>query len=80
MRLARRNADVRRFRPNIVVRSSRAVPFEEDDWLGGVLAFGEPDDGPAVSVTTSDVRCAMVNFDRDAAPRGAEDSRSGQQP
>jgi uncharacterized protein YcbX len=29
-RLAGRSADVRRFRPNIVVRSKRAVPFEED--------------------------------------------------
>src|SRR5450756_2941905 len=31
-RLAGRSADVRRFRPNIVVRSTRAVPFEEDQW------------------------------------------------
>ncbi len=64
-RLAGRSADVRRFRPNIVVRSKRAVPFEEDDWLGGVLTFGGAGDGPAVTVTTPDVRCAMVNFDPD---------------
>lgn len=32
-RLAERSADVRRFRPNIVVRSTRAVPFEEDEWV-----------------------------------------------
>jgi uncharacterized protein YcbX len=65
-RLARKSADVRRFRPNIVVRSTRAVPFEEDEWLGGVLTFGEADDAPAVTVTMCDVRCAMVNFDPDA--------------
>jgi uncharacterized protein YcbX len=64
-RLANRTADVRRFRPNIVVRSARAVPFEEDDWLGGVLTFGEADDAPAVAVTMRDVRCAMVNIDPD---------------
>jgi len=64
-RLAGRSADIRRFRPNIVVRSTRAVPFEEDQWLGGVLTFGEAADGPAVTVTTRDVRCAMVNFDPD---------------
>ena len=64
-RLAGRNADVRRFRPNIVVRSIRAVPFEEDEWLGGVLTFGEADDAPAVTVTMRDVRCAMVNIDPD---------------
>ncbi len=64
-RLAGRSADVRRFRPNIVVRSTRAVPFEEDDWLGGVLTFGGAGDAPAVTVTTPDIRCAMVNFDPD---------------
>jgi uncharacterized protein len=64
-RLAGRNADVRRFRPNIVVRSVRAVPFEEDDWLGGVLTLGDGEDAPAVTVTMRDVRCAMVNFDPD---------------
>ena len=62
-RLAGRSADVRRFRPNIVVRSTRAVPFEEDEWLGGVLTFGAADAAPAVTVTTRDVRCAMVNID-----------------
>ena len=40
-RLAGQTADVRRFRPNIVVRLLRAVPFQEDEWLGGVLSFGE---------------------------------------
>jgi len=64
-RLAGRSADVRRFRPNIVVRSTRAVPFEEDGWLGGVLTFGDADDAPAVAVTMRDERCAMVNFDPD---------------
>lgn len=64
-RLAGRSADVRRFRPNIVVRSTRAVPFEEDQWLGSVLTFGEADDAPAVTVTTRDLRCVMVNFDPD---------------
>src|SRR5471032_3227953 len=64
-RLAGRSPDVRRFRPNIVVRSTRAVPFEEDQWLGGVLTFGEADAAPAVTVTMRDVRCAMVNFDPD---------------
>jgi MOSC domain-containing protein len=64
-RLAGRSPDVRRFRPNIVVRSARAVPFEEDDWVGGVLTFGDADDAPAVAVTMRDVRCAMVNIDPD---------------
>ena len=71
-RLAGRNADIRRFRPNIVVSSARPVPFEEDAWLGGVLTFGEGDDAPAVSVTMRDVRCAMLNIDPDGGSLALE--------
>ena len=66
-RLAGRSLDVRRFRPNIVVRSLRSTPFQEDEWLGGVLAFGDGDDAPAITVTMRDVRCSMVNLDPDSA-------------
>lgn len=62
-RLAGTSADVRRFRPNILIRSTRPVPFEEDAWVGGVLAFGAAEDGPAIAVTMRDVRCVMVNLD-----------------
>lgn len=71
-RIAGRSADVRRFRPNIVVRSVRGVPFEEDEWLGAVLSFGGADHSPAVGVTMHDVRCAMVNIDPDAGDRAPE--------
>jgi uncharacterized protein YcbX len=64
-RLANKNADVRRFRPNIVVRTTHAVPFEEDQWVGGALTFGEGDDVPAIAVTMRDLRCSMVNLDPD---------------
>jgi uncharacterized protein YcbX len=64
-RLAGTRPDIRRFRPNIVVRSTRAIPFEENEWVGGVLTFGQADDAPAVAVTLRDERCAMVNFDPD---------------
>jgi uncharacterized protein YcbX len=66
-RLAGRSLDVRRFRPNVVVRSLRSVPFQEDEWLGGVLSFGEGDDAPAITVTMRDGRCSMVNLDPDSA-------------
>jgi uncharacterized protein len=71
-RLAGRSADVRRFRPNIVVRLLRSTPFQEDEWLGGVLSFGRDDDAPAVTVTMRDVRCSMVNFDPDSAAPAPE--------
>jgi uncharacterized protein len=68
-RLAGMRPDVRRFRPNVVVRLLRRVPFQEDEWLGGVLSFGksDDDDSPAIAVTIHDVRCSMVNLDPDTA-------------
>ncbi len=71
-RLAGLGEDVRRFRPNVVVRLVRAVPFQEDEWVGGVLSFGEADDAPSVSVTMRDVRCSMVNLDPDSAGAAPE--------
>ena len=71
-RLAGRSLDVRRFRPNIVVRLLRSAPFQEDEWLGGVLSFGEGDDAPAITVTMRDVRCSMVNLDPDSASPAPE--------
>lgn len=71
-RLAGRSLDVRRFRPNVVVRLLRSVPFQEDEWLGGVLSFGEGDDASAITVTMRDVRCSMVNLDPDSASPAPE--------
>jgi uncharacterized protein YcbX len=66
-RLAGRDLDIRRFRPNVVVRLLRPVPFQEDEWVGGVLSFGEGTDAPAVAVTMRDLRCSMLNIDPDSA-------------
>ena len=71
-RLAGRSLEVRRFRPNVVVRLLRPGIFQEDEWVGGVLSFAEGDDGPAVSVTMRDVRCSMVNLDPDSASPAPE--------
>jgi uncharacterized protein YcbX len=74
--------DIRRFRPNVVVRLLRPDPFQEDEWLGGVLSFGknknkkktDGDDAPApaITVTMRDVRCSMVNLDPDSASPAPE--------
>jgi len=73
-RLAGRSPDVRRFRPNVVVRLLRPAPFQEDEWGGGVLSFGkkDDDDAPAITVTMRDVRCSMVNLDPDTASPAPE--------
>jgi uncharacterized protein YcbX len=71
-RLAGQSADVRRFRPNVVVRLLRPTPFQEDEWVGGVLSFGKGDDAPAITVTMRDARCSMVNLDPDSASPAPE--------
>jgi len=71
-RLAGRTLNARQFRPNVVVRVLQTIPFQEDEWLGGVLSFGESDDAPAVTVTMCDVRCSMVNLDPDSARSAPE--------
>src|SRR5437899_413541 len=71
-RLAGQSLDMRRFRPNVVVRLQRPVPFQEDKWVGGVLSFGEGDDAPEVAVTMRDLRCSMVNLDPDSASAAPE--------
>jgi uncharacterized protein YcbX len=59
--------DTRRFRANVVLETNSAQAFREDDWVGGRLAFGDPETGPMVSVTARDVRCMMINLDPDTA-------------
>lgn len=64
--------DLRRFRPNIVIETDSAGPFEENTWVGQTLMFDEGNSGPAVRVTLKDERCVMVNFDPDTAERDSE--------
>ena len=71
-RLSGRSLDVRRFRPNVVVRLLRSLPFQEDEWVGSVLSFGEGDDAPAITATMRDLRCSMVNLDPDSASLAPE--------
>lgn len=70
-RLAGSNLDVRRFRPNILVRLSEPGAFQEDTWVGGTISFGK-EDAPAVSVTMRDLRCAMLNLDPNTAKSNPE--------
>ena len=71
-KLAARPPDVRRFRPNILIASLGSSPFEEDEWVGGVLSFGESKEGGAIAITNRDERCAMVNLDPATARPAAE--------
>jgi uncharacterized protein YcbX len=70
MREAGHDTDIRRFRPNLVIDTKCAQPFEEDRWVGKILEIGS--DGPAISVTMRDERCVMINLDPDTAEANAE--------
>ena len=71
-RLAAQRPDVRRFRPNVLIAAERSVPFEEDEWVGGVLSFGEGAEAAAIGITNRDERCSMVNLDPGSARPAAE--------
>jgi len=71
-----REIDLRRFRPNVVIESNSAEPFEEDRWVGRTLMFGEDDNSAAVKVYMKDERCRMVNLDPDTAERDVQVMRT----
>jgi uncharacterized protein YcbX len=75
-REAGHDTDVRRFRPNLVIETKGAQPFEEDQWVGKILEFGPDGTGPAISVTMRDQRCVMINFHPDTAEAAAEMMRT----
>lgn len=60
-------ADVRRFRPNVLIDLDGDEPFAEDQWVGGRVTFGDTEEAAAAVVTHRDLRCAMVNYDPDTA-------------
>lgn len=66
-RLASEPPDVRRFRPNILIRTAQPAPFQEDEWVGGRLRFGDGQESAIVSITNWDVRCSMVNLEPGSA-------------
>jgi uncharacterized protein YcbX len=71
-REAGHDADMRRFRANLVIDTEGAQPFEEDRWVGKILEFGSEATGPAISVIMRDKRCVMVNLDPDTAEADGE--------
>jgi uncharacterized protein YcbX len=51
-----------RFRPNLLVETVNGKAFEEDDWVGKILRFGDPAKGVALNVYMRDVRCSTINL------------------
>src|SRR5438309_1667744 len=52
-----------RFRPNILLETAGDRPYEEEDWLGGLLVFGDREDSARIRLDRKDPRCMMVNLD-----------------
>lgn len=58
------NADVRRFRQNIVLETAEGRPFIEESWLDQALHFSS---GARIRLNRRIPRCVMVNVDPDTA-------------
>jgi MOSC domain-containing protein len=56
---------LRRFRPNIVIRSGKA----ETEWLGGTLVFGDRADSARLRLNRPIERCVFVTIDPDTAAK-----------
>lgn len=52
----------RRFRPNLLLEGVEGA-FAEEQWLGGLLQFGEREDSARVRVYRRNERCMMINLD-----------------
>jgi len=63
-----RKADLERYRPNIIVRTS-APGFTENDWLGRTLRVG---DDLVLRVIARTPRCAMPTLAHGSLPRNPE--------
>lgn len=61
--------DSDRFRQNVIISTRDGRPFQEEEWLGRVLIFGDGDDGPRIHLSRRIVRCVMVNIDPATAER-----------
>jgi uncharacterized protein YcbX len=61
-RQAGTDLDPRRFRPNILIETHHAAPFQEEQWIGGYLKFGSRDDSARIRAEDRDERCMIVNL------------------
>lgn len=57
--------DVRRFRPNVLIRTGTGSPFPERDWVGGTLRLGSVE----LAVTMDCPRCVMTTHGFEELPK-----------
>ena len=61
--LAGQPVTVERFRQNILIETVNGYPFAEEEWLDGVLTFGDGPNPPRLRLNRPIKRCVMVNVD-----------------
>jgi hypothetical protein len=65
--------DARRFRPSILLDTSGAEGFpENDDWAGASVRFGDGDDAAEVRIDEAAPRCIMATLAQPGLPRQLE--------
>ena len=60
-----------RFRQNIIVETIDKAPFAEEEWMDGVLTFGDAEDGARIHINRRIPRCVMINIDPETAVTNA---------
>lgn len=68
--------DSRRFRENILIETIKNNPYEEDEWIGKVITFGDREDSARIAAVKLDERCATVNMDPETGEQNPEILRS----
>jgi len=64
--------DPRRFRQNVLIETRSGIAYAENDWLNGLLTFGDRADSATIAMVKPDARCMMINLDPDTAKQTPE--------
>jgi uncharacterized protein len=73
--MAGQPVSVARFRQNILIETRQGhsgLPFAEEEWLDGVLIFGEEENAPRLRLNRPIQRCVMVNVDPETAVKSPQ--------
>jgi uncharacterized protein YcbX len=54
--------DPRQFRMNVYIETEVGLPYEEENWLGKVITFGERENSAKILGFKLDERCATINL------------------
>lgn len=61
----RHSVDPRRFRQNVLIETWDRLPHQENDWINGLLTFGDQRDSARLVIVRPDARCMIINLDPD---------------